>query len=129
MSKPMLPADVYDTESGTLYGSRCATCGTTHFPPKGGCPDCFGESVERVALSQRGRVHACTVVHSALPGFSAPYALAQVDFPEGVRVVGQLAGVEDPSAVAAGSQVVLETGAVRVDPSGEEVIGYRFVPA
>lgn len=128
MSRPMLAADVYDTETATLYGSRCPACGTTHFPPKDGCPDCFAERAERVPLSRRGTVHAFTVVHAAMPGFEAPYALVQVDLPEGLRIVGQLVGVDDMSRVRSGMDVVLDTGPVRKEESGDDVIGYRWVP-
>lgn len=129
MSRPMLAAEVYDTETATLYASRCALCGRTHFPPKDGCPDCFAESAERIALSGTGTIHAFTVVRTALPGFTAPYGLLQVDYPEGVRVVGQLAGVDDFATVRAGMEVRVETGPVRQDGTGQDVIGYRFVPA
>lgn len=128
-SRPMLAPDVYDTETATLFGSRCTACGMTHFPPKDGCPDCYAETAERIPLSRTGTVYAYTVVHAALPGFKAPYPLLQVDFPEGVRVVGQLVGLDDTSSVHPGMQVVLDTGPVRTDESGDEVIGYRFVPA
>lgn len=129
MSRPMLGADVYDADTSTLYGSRCVACGKTHFPPKDGCPDCYAETAERVALSRVGTVHAFTVVHAAMPGFEPPYALAQVDLPEGVRVVGQLVGVDEPSSMRPGMAVTVDTGTIRKDESGEEIIGYRFVPA
>jgi len=124
----MLPSDVYDTATTTLFGSHCERCGTTHFPPKEGCPDCYAATASRIPLSRTGLVYAHTVVHSALPGFKAPYVLVQVDLPEGVRIVGQLVEVDDPTPVHHGMTVTFDTGVVRTDELGEEIIGYRFAP-
>lgn len=128
MTRTIVPAEVFDPEAAVLFGSRCATCGAVHFPPLEGCPDCFAPTAERVALSGEGRVRSFTVVHLGFPGFPTGYPLVEVEFPEGILVVGQLVGVDDPAALEVGMKVRVDAGPVRTDPQGEAMDGYRFVP-
>jgi uncharacterized OB-fold protein len=80
------------------------------------------------AALTRGTVYTCTVIHQAAPGFDVPYALGYVDLPEGVRVLGQIAGVE-PEAVRIGMEVEVSFEPFGEDDLGQELIGYRFHPA
>lgn len=75
----------------SVTGSRCTSCGATFYPPRGICSRCLSE-LEPAELSTRGVVYTYTVVHQAAPGFETPYTLVYVDLPEGVRVLGRLAG-------------------------------------
>lgn len=128
MSRTIVPAEVFDPAAAVLFGSRCGTCAAVHFPPLEGCPDCFAPTAERVALSAEGRVRSFTVVHLGFPGFPTGYPLVEVEFPEGILVVGQLVGVDDPAALEIGMPVRVDAGPVRTDPQGEALDGYRFVP-
>ena len=128
MSRTVVPADVFDPETGVLFGSRCATCGAVHFPPIDGCPDCCAVSTERLALSPTGRVRSFTVVNLGFPGFPKGYPLVEVELPEGIVVIGQLAGIDDPGQLHSGLMVKVEAGPVRVAEDGEAIDGYRFVP-
>lgn len=128
MSRTVVPADVFDPEAGVLFGSRCATCGTVHFPPINGCPDCFAASTDRVPLSPTGRVRSFTVVNLGFAGFPQGYPLVEVELPEGIVVLGQLAGVDDPGQLYSGMVVKVEAGPVRVAEDGEAMDGYRFAP-
>lgn len=107
---------------GRLIGARCPACGAHFFPRRELCSRCLGH-LEPVALSGRGTVHTFTVIHQAPPGFEAPYVLAYVDLPEGVRVLGQLEG--EP---AIGAQVELVLRTVGQDDQGRRVVGFRFRP-
>lgn len=48
-----------------LMGTRCAACGLTFVPARAFCERCFAELTEWVEVSQRGVVHAVTVVQQA----------------------------------------------------------------
>ena len=91
----------------TLLGSRCTACGTVFFPPTSGfCanPACAGEEFEEAALSRHGTVWSYTdAQYQPPPPYQSPdpfvpFALAAVELPEGLVVLGQVAqgyGVAD----------------------------------
>lgn len=112
---------------GRLLGSRCPSCGAWFFPRRQVCSRCLAEPLETAPLSPRGTVYTYTVIHQAPPGFEVPYVLVYVDLPEGVRVLGQLAGVA-PESVRIGLEVELALEPFGEDEEGREVIGYRFHP-
>ena len=128
MSRTVVPVDVFDPDAAVLFGSRCAACGTLHFPPMEGCPDCFAPSTDREPLSQTGRVRSFTVVNLGFPGFPRDYPLVEVALPEGIVVLGQLVGLANGSELGHGMAVKIESGPVRHDDQGEPLDGYRFVP-
>ena len=120
----------------TLLGSLCTTCATVYFPPvphdRGGfCrnPACDGEEFETAELSRRGTVWSYTdaqyqppapYIPSADP--YVPFALAAVELPEGLVVLGQVAegyGVAD-LRVGAEAELVVET--LYADDSGDRTI-------
>lgn len=85
-----------------LIGSQCATCGNVAFPPtgpQGFCrnPACDGEAFEGVRLSRHGTVWSYTdAQYQPPPPYVAadpfePFALAAVELPEGLVVLGQVA--------------------------------------
>jgi uncharacterized OB-fold protein len=90
------------------------------------CSRCLTEELETVPLSSHGTVYTYTVVHQAAPGFEVPYALGYVDLPEGVRVLGQIVGVE-PEAVRIGMEVELSLEQFGENDEGRGLVGYRFL--
>jgi uncharacterized OB-fold protein len=103
-----------------LLGTRCTTCETVYFPRASGfCrnPACSGEEFAEVELSRRGTIWSYTdaqyqppppYVPSADP--YVPFALAAVELPEGMVVLGQVAegyGVAD-LRVGAEAELVVE---------------------
>jgi uncharacterized OB-fold protein len=120
-----------------LVGTRCTTCGTVSFPRASGfCrnPACVGEEFADVELSRRGTIWSYTdaqyqppppYIPSADP--YVPFALAAVELPEGLVVLGQVAegyGVAD-LRVGAEAEVVVET--LYADETGERTI-WRWKP-
>lgn len=68
---------------GELRFLRCADCGHAIFIPQPVCGACFGENLEWVVSSGRGRVYSFTVVHRApQPVFETPYVVAIVELEE-----------------------------------------------
>lgn len=124
-----------------LLASRCTTCGNLVFPPhpEGAAsfcrnPACDGEAHETAELSRRGRVWSYTDAQYQPPAPYVPttdpfqpFALAAVELPEGLVVLGQVAegyGVADLT-VGAEAELVVET--LDRDETGERTV-WRWRP-
>src|SRR4051794_13173816 len=93
-------------EAPALIGSTCTTCSTVFFPRcvdsegAGFCrnPACDGDEFADTELSRRGRVWSYTDAQYQPPApYIAPtdpyvpFALAAVEIPEGIVILGQVA--------------------------------------
>ena len=120
-------------EAPALLGSRCGTCDTVYFPPSSGfCrnPVCDGQEFAQVELSRRGRIWSYTDARYQPPAPYVPqsdpyqpFALAAVELPEGITVLGQVAdgyGVDD---LRVGAEVELV-----VEPLDDELLVWRWKP-
>jgi uncharacterized OB-fold protein len=114
-----------------LIGSHCTKCGQNYFPPREICPECFAKGVEAkmepIQLSSRGKLYSYSIVHVAPKRFNPPYGIGYVDFPEKVRVLGQLTTC-DPKQLKVDMEVQAELGRIAVDEQGNEVQSYKFRP-
>jgi uncharacterized OB-fold protein len=120
-----------------LVGSRCTSCGSTFFPiTTGFCrnPACGGDEFEDVELSRRGRVWSYTdAQYQPPPPYIPatdpyePFALAAVELPEGIVVLGQVASGFGVADLEVGSEVELVVEALYSDESGERTI-WRWKP-
>ena len=117
-------------DTSFLIGSRCRECGYVAFPKRVVCPACIKEdTMEEMHLGERGRIHSYSVVHVPLPGFPAPYILAQVELPEGPIIFSLLTGCEPREGVVdIGTEVELVIGKTSRDKEGDDVMGYIFRP-
>lgn len=112
-----------------LLGSRCTTCGTVFFPrAEGFCrnPACAGEAFEELPLSRRGRVWSYTDAQYQPPAPYVPaadpyvpFALAAVELPEGLVVLGQVAEGYGVADLSVGAEVELVVERLYTDESGE----------
>ncbi len=100
-----------------LMGSRCSECGRLHLPPRAICPHCFGERMEWVELAGRGKLAAFTVIYvgptpmiNAGYGKENPYVSGIVELDEGVKISGQILGVDPkhPEGIQIGLPVVVD---------------------
>ncbi|MDN5896486.1 MAG: OB-fold domain-containing protein [Nocardioides sp.] len=120
-----------------LLASSCTECGNVAFPRETGfCknPVCSGETFDEVELSRRGRVWSYTDAQYQPPAPYiptsdpyVPFALAAVELPEGLVVLGQLAtghGVDD---VSVGSEVQLVVETLYTDDEGEKLM-WKWLP-
>lgn len=113
-----------------LEAARCGGCGRVHYPARKRCPDCRGTALAPVALSRRGRVITSTVIHVPPGDFlmEAPYAMALIETPEGVRLMTQVVDCE-PDEVRPGTEVVLEFRRIRKEGRGGILAyGHKGVP-
>lgn len=88
-------------------------------------PKSFSEEVEERFLSPTGILHTYTIVRRSMPEFPVPYALALVDFPEGVRVMAQVE-TDDFDELKIGNEMGVTVGTVRKTADGRDVKSYKF---
>jgi uncharacterized OB-fold protein/acyl dehydratase len=101
------------TNAGELRVQRCDECGTVRHPPGPRCPSCGNMNPGYIVAAGVGEVYSYVVHHHPpVPGKKLPIVIALVQLPEGVRIVGELFGV-DPGQVRIGLPVRAEF--VRID--------------
>ena len=110
--RPVVTADTAFFWEGTARGElriqRCRGCGTLRHPPGPMCPACGAGKLEYLLAAGTGEVYSYVVHHHPpVPGHQAPFVVALVELTEGVRMVGELLGV-DPGQVRVGMPVRAE---------------------
>ena len=91
-------------KQGELRIQRCGGCGTLRHPPGPLCPRCHGTDQGYVVAGGRGELYSYVVHHHPpVPGKVAPFVVAVVALPEGVRIVGNV--LADPGEVHIGAPV------------------------
>jgi uncharacterized protein len=115
--RPVVTADTAFFWDGTARGElriqRCGGCGALRHPPGPMCPACGADKPEYLLAAGTGEVYSYVVHHHPpVPGHQVPFVVALVQLTEGVRMVGELLGV-DPGQVRVGMPVRAEF--VRVD--------------
>ncbi|WP_139977946.1 Zn-ribbon domain-containing OB-fold protein [Nocardioides litoris] len=138
---PVVEGWFTDGAEPALIAARCTACGDLVFPPTAAAacrnPRCAGEEHEAVALSRRGRVWSCTDAQYQPPApYVAPqtegepwrpFALAAVELPEGLVVLGQVADGFGVGDLRVDSEVELVVEVLHVDESGPRTT-YRWKP-
>lgn len=120
-----------------LLGSSCNDCGNIAFPRETSfCknPACAGEAFDEVELSRRGKVWSYTDAQYQPPAPYipaedpyVPFALAAVELPEGLVVLGQLARGFGVADVQVGSEVELVVETLYTDDDGEKAM-WKWMP-
>ncbi len=129
-----MPSPRYWREIPTRYrleAARCRKCSKVTFPARRICPACRGTEWEKTFLSWKGKVVTSTVVQVAPTEFQmeAPYAVAVVETPEGVRLMTQVVDCE-PASVQPGMEVSLVFRRIRKEGHGGILCyGFKGVPA
>jgi len=112
---PVVPGLFEETAQGAkLLGSKCATCNTSYFPKAAIChnPQCNESKMEDAAFGGKGTLWSYSIQDFPPPPphkFDkpyVPYALGVVDFPNGLRVMGQMS-VERFEDLEVGGEVEL----------------------
>jgi len=116
-------------EEPHLTGAKCKNCGEVFFPQRERCTNCFGEEMERVALSKRGKIYTYTIVHHATPGYTGPtpYAVGAVELPEGLVILSPLTQFNFEE-LKVGMDVELTIEKLFENEKGDEVFSYKFGP-
>jgi len=99
--------------AGELRIQRCGACGALRHPPGPMCPTCGSAEGGYLVAAGTGAVFSYVVHHHPpVPGKTLPLVIALVELDEGVRVVGEMPGVQ-PDEVSVGLPVRVEF--LRVD--------------
>lgn len=114
--------------TGNMLGSRCRSCGAHFFPVRHACSGCLSADLETVAVSTEGTLYTFSIVRQSTPNFEVPYALGYVDFPEGLRIMGQIGGCEFDE-IRIGMAMALSIEPFGQDQDQNPLTGYRFIPA
>lgn len=121
-----IPED--DKTQPALLGGQCEKCETIIFPYEAFCHGCYdSDTVKEIKLSRHGTLYSYTILRSAPPGFTAPYAVGYIDLPEGVRLFSQIVNCNF-DCLTVGMEVELVVGPLRRTEEGVEIIGYKFRP-
>ena len=119
-----------------FIASRCKTCGTVSFPKSSVCrnPKCKNKTdVEEILLTRRGKLMTFTLVcYPPPPPYVSPqpfvpFAIGEVQFPEGIAIIGQMTGCEYED-LKIGMEVEMVAGKLFEDDDGNEVVGWKFRP-
>jgi uncharacterized OB-fold protein len=93
---------------GELRIQSCNACGVLRHPPGPACPDCGALDRGHVVASGLGTVFSYVVHrHPPVPGKELPIVIALIDLDEGVRMVGEVHGVE-PDRMAIGTRLAVD---------------------
>ncbi|PTR32395.1 hypothetical protein C8K36_1011447 [Rhodococcus sp. OK519] len=121
-----------------LIGTKCRSCGTISFPRETTfCknPACSGEEYDDVELSRFGKVWSYTDAQYKPPApYIAntdpyvPFALAAVELPEGLVVLGQVADGFGVADLKVGNPVELVIETLYTDETGDRSI-WRWKPS
>jgi uncharacterized protein len=96
------------TRAGELRVQRCALCHALRHPPGPMCPACGAPATgDYQVAGGTGEVYSYVVHHHPpVPGKTPPFVVALVQLPEGVRIMGELLGVQ-PDQVEIGMPVLV----------------------
>ena len=126
---------VWPSDEARLIATHCKSCGDTFFPKIFTCrnPGCKEKAVEEVALSRRGKLLSYTILHYPPPppfivsGTYEPRAVAEVDMPEGLRLVAPMTRC-DLKDIKIGMTMEIVLDRLYEDKEGKEIIGWKFRP-
>jgi uncharacterized OB-fold protein len=84
------------TAVGELRIPKCNACGARRFPPGPACQSCDAYDRGYDVAAGTGTVFSYVVHrHPPVPGKELPIVIALIDLDEGVRMVGEVEGVDD----------------------------------
>jgi uncharacterized protein len=97
--RPMMNRDSQFFWDGTAVGElripKCNACGALRFPPGPACQSCEAYDRGYQVAAGTGTVFSYVVHrHPPVPGKELPIVIALVDLDEGVRMVGEVVGVD-----------------------------------
>ena len=110
-----------------LVGCRCKQCGEIIYPCREVCLNCLGRDMEKLNLSQLGKLYSFSIVHMPSEHFEPPYAVGWIELAEGIRIFSQIRGwQEQPLKTGMNMELTFER---LWDEEENEVIGYIFRPS
>jgi uncharacterized OB-fold protein len=100
-----------DLKEGKFMYQMCDDCGSPIFYPRVVCPKCMSENLTWHQASGDGKIYSFTVVYRPVdPRFKpdVPYVVGLIDLAEGIRVMGNIIGWDDPEGLQIDQPVKIE---------------------
>ena len=115
--------------TGTLIGFQCKECKTSVFGPAVFCQSCTSRNLEPVDLGVQGILFSYTIVRIPPAGWpgDVPYALAQVELPQGPQVLAEIIGCEFDD-LKIGMEVEMTIQSVPAEDGGPDKAVYKWRP-
>ncbi len=105
-----------------MYAAECAACGALYHPSRAVCRECGGREFRQVPLEGAGTLLTYTRVYALPEGYMKPWlGFGIVQFPNGIRVAGQMATEE----LSTGMKVKAAVGLVK-EGVGRDYYGFIF---
>ena len=119
----------YDGSEGVLLGAHCSQCGEYFFGQVLFCQNCSSKDLDSVELSKQGTLYSYTIVRVPPPGWQGvvPYAIGQVELPEGPHVLSEVVGCPFDD-IKIGMKLGLDLVIGGQDPRSNQVIVYKWRP-
>lgn len=100
--KPFTAASFYEyLNEKKLMGSRCLNCDESYLPPRAICPKCYGDQLDWIEFTGKAKLTAFTSIYIAPTvmieagyGRDNPYLAGVVELEEGVKISGQILGLD-----------------------------------
>lgn len=137
MAKPVVEGWFTQGDQPALIASKCTTCESPFFPKtQGFCrnPACDGDEFVDTELSRFGKVWSYTDAQYQPPkpyipasDPYVPFALAAVELPEGLVVLGQVADGFGVNDIKVGDEVELVVETLYTDEEGDHTT-WRWKP-
>ena len=96
------------TKDRELSYQQCGECEGIVFYPRRHCTHCGSADLAWKSASGRGSIYTFSVIRQSYHPFfrgQVPYAIAWIDLEEGVRILSNVVGIEDPAALSVGQAV------------------------
>ncbi len=130
---PITPlVQIPDSGDPFLQGVQCKSCEAISLKSRLACAKCGGRDTnEPLRLSNKGKLHAYSIIYRAFPGIDVPFISAIADLEGGGTIKTNLIGIDpDPEKIQLGMNVDVVFEVVdRKDAEGNEYLGYFIKPA
>ncbi len=130
---PITPlVQIPDSGDPFLQGVQCKSCEAISLKSRLACAKCGGRGTnEPLRLSNKGKLHAYSIIYRAFPGIDVPFISAIADLEGGGTIKTNLIGIDpDPEKIQLGMNVDVVFEVVdRKDAEGNEYLGYFIKPA
>jgi len=130
---PITPlVQIPDSGDPFLQGVQCKGCEAISLKSRIACAKCGGRDTnEPLRLSNKGKLHAYSIIYRAFPGIDVPFISAIADLEGGGTIKTNLIGIDpDPEKIQLGMNVDVVFEVVdRKDAEGNEYLGYFIKPA
>ena len=123
---PFAPGLFSEKDGGALLAARCKSCQRVFFPQRSACLECSSTELQSVELRNTAKLYTYTGVQMPVHKFKPPFVLCWVEFPEGVRVMGQVKN-KDSKKLKIGMDMKLVFDVLWKEED-KDIIGYKFEP-